>query len=121
MASMARKKKGAICEGSYITNLAHNLGIFHTFTNLIQKVRLVDIRVGQDILEEPTDDTPTMTNQDGSHHRAFSSSSSTPSIEATLQYHSKLLHWLYDGVSHLSKPSLEGTLTIIPNSALTSH
>ncbi|EEF32830.1 conserved hypothetical protein [Ricinus communis] len=37
MASMARKSKGAICGGSYITNLAYDLGVFYTLTTLTQR------------------------------------------------------------------------------------
>ncbi|EEF48662.1 conserved hypothetical protein [Ricinus communis] len=50
----------------------------------MKKIRLVDIRARQYILEEPTDDTLTTANQGGSHHKASSSLSSAPSVEATL-------------------------------------
>ena len=36
MEVMSRKKKGALCGGSYVTRLAKNLGVFDTLTNLRQ-------------------------------------------------------------------------------------
>ena len=36
MEGMSRKKKGALCGGSYVTRLAKNLGVFDTLTNLRQ-------------------------------------------------------------------------------------
>ena len=36
MEVMSRKKKGALCGGSYVTRLAKNLGVFDSLTNLRQ-------------------------------------------------------------------------------------
>ena len=59
MEGMPRKKKGALCGGSYVTMLAKNLGVFNQCSNLIQicpmlsfnltvmkKIRLVELRDG---------------------------------------------------------------------------
>ena len=63
MEGMSRKKKGALCGGSYITRLAKNLGVFDSLTNLRQlcftlpfnitimkKIRVVTVRDGHYVL-----------------------------------------------------------------------
>ena len=60
MEGMARKKKGALCGGSYVTMLAKNLGVFDQCSNLIhlcpmlpfnltimKKIRLVEFCDGR--------------------------------------------------------------------------
>ncbi|EEF32778.1 conserved hypothetical protein [Ricinus communis] len=69
--------------------------------NVMKNIRLVDIGVGQYILKEPTYDIPIYDNPEDIHHKAPSSSSSAPRMEATLPYHYELLHWLCDSVSNL--------------------
>ncbi|EEF42293.1 conserved hypothetical protein [Ricinus communis] len=53
--------------------------------------------------ERTINDVPANDNPGGFHHGAPSSSSSAPSIKATLQYHSELLHWLCDDLSNLCR------------------
>ena len=63
MEGMSRKKKGALCGGSYVTRLAKNLRVFDSLTNLRQlcstlpfnitvmkKIRVVTVRDGRYVL-----------------------------------------------------------------------
>ena len=127
---MSRKKKGALCGGSYVTRLAKNLGVFDTLTNLRQlcsplpfnitvmkKIRVVTFRDGRYVLiTNPSDLGPTEPLPRPQQHHidvppppppsstAGPSSSSYPShIDTTLQYHTDLMHWMAEGLSHLCR------------------
>ena len=130
MEGMSRKKKGALCGGSYVTRLAKNLGVFDTLTNLRQlcsplpfnitvmkKIRVVTFRDGRYVLiTNPSDLGPAeLLPRPQQHHTDVPpppppssttgpSSSSYPShIDTTLQYHTDLMHWMAEGLSHLCR------------------
>ena len=149
MEGMSRKKKGALCGGSYITRLAKNLGVFDSLTNLRQlcstlpfnitimkKIRVVTVRDGRYVLvTNPSDLGPAEPLPRPQQHRtdippppphssiAGPSSSSYPShIDTTLQYHTDLMHWMAEGLSHLCR--IQGVplppRPVYPGSASTS-
>ena len=120
MEGMARKKKGALCGGSYVTHLAKKLGVFDQCPHLIQicnmlpfsltvmrKIRLLDVHDAQStpIASAHLGDTP---DRPQSAHTPPPSYAAGPShvpsaghYDLTLQYHSAMLAWLSDGVSTL--------------------